>query len=199
MKGKSLVLIVVAVVALMLIIGGCNTYNGMTTSDQKVRETWGEVQNQYQRRSDLIPNLVSTVKGYATHEKDVLTAVVEARAKATQPQISVGKDVIDDPESFKRFQESQQQLTSALSRLLVVTEAYPELKSDRLFINLQTDLAGTENRIAVARGRFNTEVNSYNTRVRSFPANIFASMFGFQPRPYFEATPGSETAPKVEF
>ncbi len=197
MNGKSIALIGVAVLALILVMAGCSSYNGITESDQQVRKTWGEVQVQYQRRADLIPNLVNTVKGYAKQEKDVLTSVVEARAKATQ--ITVGKDVIDDPESFKKFEAAQQQLTGSIGRLLAVAEAYPELKSSQLFINLQTELAGTENRIGVARGRFNSEVNVYNTKVRRFPTNIFASVFGFQPRPYFEAAPGSEAPPKVEF
>jgi len=197
MKGKSLVLIGVLVLALILIMSGCGAYNGLVESDQAVQTAWGEVQNQYQRRADLIPNLVSTVKGYAKHEEQVLTQVVEARARATQ--ITVTKDVLDDPESLKRFEEAQNQLSGALGRLLATTEAYPDLKANQNFMMLQTELAGTENRIAVARQRFNGIVQSYNTQVRQFPANIFAGIMGFQPRAYFQAAPGSETAPRVEF
>jgi LemA protein len=197
MKTKTMALIGILVLVLIVIMAGCGTYNSLVESDQGVQSAWGEVQNQYQRRADLIPNLVNTVKGYAKHEEQVLTAVVEARAKATQ--VTVGKDVIDDPESLRRFQEAQDQLTGALGRLIAVSEAYPDLKANQNFMMLQTDLAGTENRIAVARQRFNTTVQGYNTQVRKFPANIFAGIFGFHPRAYFQTTPGAETAPKVEF
>ena len=197
MKTKTMALIGVLILVLILIMSGCGTYNRLVESDQTVQNAWGEVQNQYQRRADLIPNLVNTVKGYAKHEEQTLTAVVEARAKATQ--VTVGKDVIDDPESLRRFEEAQNQLSGALGRLIAVSEAYPDLKANQNFMMLQTDLAGTENRIAVARQRFNGVVQGYNTQVRKFPANIFAGIFGFHPRAYFQATPGSETAPKVEF
>lgn len=197
MKTKSLIVAGVVILALILLFSGCGTYNSLVQSDQTVKKEWGEVQNQYQRRADLIPNLVNTVKGYAKHEEQVLTAVVEARARATQ--VTVGKDVIDDPESLRRFEQAQQELSGALGRLLAITENYPDLKANQNFLALQTQLEGTENRIAVARGRFNGVVQDYNTQVRRFPANIFAGIFGFHERPYFEATPGSETAPHVEF
>ncbi len=197
MKTSSLVIIVLVILGLFLLMSGCGTYNNLIESEQQVQQQWGEVENQYQRRSDLIPNLVATVKGYATHEQEVLTQVVEARSRATQ--ITVGKDVVDDPESLRRFAQAQTELTGALGRLLAVAENYPNLKANENFLALQTQLEGTENRITVARGRFNETVREYNTSVRRFPANIFAGIFGFRQRPYFEATPGSETAPKVEF
>jgi LemA protein len=197
MKTKGLIVAGVVILALILLVSGCGTYNSLVNKDQAVKQQWGEVQNQYQRRSDLIPNLVNTVKGYAKQEQQVLTAVVEARARATQ--VTIGKDVIDDPESLKRFEDAQNQLSGALGRLLAITENYPDLKSNQNFMALQTQLEGTENRIAVARGRFNTSVQDYNTSVRRFPANIFAGIFGFHERPYFQATPGSETPPTVTF
>ena len=196
-KSKGLIVAGVVFLALILLFAGCNTYNTMVDQDLAVKQQWGQVQNQYQRRADLIPNLVSTVKGYAKHEEEVLTKVVEARAKATQ--ITVGKDVIDDPESLKRFEQAQAELSGALGRLLAITENYPDLKANQNFLALQTQLEGTENRIATERGRFNTVVGDYNSKVRRFPANIFAGIFGFHERPFFEATPGSETPPQVNF
>jgi LemA protein len=167
------------------------------SADQQVQSSWSEVQNQYQRRADLIPNLVNTVKGYAKQEQQVLTQVVEARSRATQ--ITLGKDVLDDSVALQRFEAAQGELSGVLSRLLSVTEAYPQLQSNQNFLALQTDLAGTENRITVARGRFNEQVRLYNTELRSFPENIFAGMLGFHPRAYFQASPGSDRPPTVTF
>lgn len=197
MKTKSLIIAGVAILAFLLLMAGCNTYNDLVHSDQAVKKEMGEIQNQYQRRADLIPNLVATVKGYAAHEEKVLREVVEARAKATQ--VTLGEEVINDPESLRRFEQAQGELSQALGRLLAITENYPDLKANQNFLALQTQLEGTENRIAVARGRFNNVVQDYNTQVRRFPANIFAGIFGFRERPYFEAAPGSQNAPRVEF
>ncbi|MDB5033769.1 MAG: hypothetical protein JWQ98_1010 [Chlorobi bacterium] len=198
MKKPSLVVFgAIALVLLILLMSGCNAYQKLVSADQQVQSAWSEVQNQYQRRTDLIPNLVNTVKGYAKQEQQVLTQVVEARSRATQ--ITVTKDVLDDSVALKRFESAQGELSGVLSRLLSVTEAYPQLQSNQNFLALQTDLAGTENRITVARGRFNEQVRLYNTEVRSFPETIFAGMLGFHPRAYFQATPGSDRAPTVTF
>jgi LemA protein len=155
------------------------------------------VQSVYQRRADLIPNLVETVKGFAKQEKDVLIGVTEARAKVSQ--MTVTKEVLDDPQAFARFQASQDQLSSALSRLLVVSENYPQLKSNENFLNLQTQLEGTENRITVERQRFNTTVQGFNTSIRRFPASLVASFSGFKEKSYFQAKEGAENAPAVKF
>ena len=152
-------------------------YNGLVTIDEQVKEAWNNVEGQYQRRMDLIPNLVSTVKGYAQHEEDVFTQVVEARAKATQTTVN-----IDDPASIQKFQAAQGQVSSALSRLLVTVENYPELKANENFMDLQKQLEGTENRIANARGKYNEIVKKYSIKVRQFPVNLIAGMFGFHPR-----------------
>lgn len=188
--------IIVIVVIVLLAIWGMTSYNGMVKMDESVSTAWSNVENQYQRRSDLIPNLVNTVKGYATHEKSTLQAVVEARSKATQMTISA-----DDltPEKMQAFQKVQGEVGSALSRLLAISEAYPQLKANENFKELQAQLEGTENRISVERKRFNEVARDYNTAIRSFPRNIFASLFGFDKRPYFEAEEGSDKAPKVEF
>lgn len=178
---------------LILLISGCGSYNGMVASEEEINKAWGSVEEQYQRRADLIPNLVATVKGFATHEEKVLTEVVEARAKATQVTVS------NDPLSFAQFESAQGELSKALSRLLTVVEAYPDLKSDQNFLALQSQIEGTENRIAVARGRYNEAVQTFNTKIRRFPARIYAGLFGFDEKPYFKSSPGSETAPKVEF
>ena len=155
------------------------------------------MQNQYQRRADLIPNLVETVKGYAAQEREVLTAVVEARAKASQ--VKVDASTINDPAKFKEFQDAQNQLTGALGRLLVTVERYPELKSNQNFLKLQDELAGTENRIAVARRDYNTAVQDYNTQIKSLPKSIYAGMFGFQAREYFKADEKAQEVPQVKF
>ena len=180
-----------------IFLWGMGIYNGLVRSDEGVRSAWGQVESQYQRRADLIPNLVNTVKGYAQQEKDVFIGVTEARAKVSQ--ITVTKEVLEDPTAFARFQAAQDQLTSALSRLLVVAENYPQIKSNENFRDLQTQLEGTENRINVARERFNTTVQEFNTRIRSFPTSFIAGMFGFKEKAYFQSKPGAETAPEVKF
>jgi LemA protein len=172
------------------------SYNSMVKKDENVKAAWGAVQSQYQRRADLIPNLVNTVKGAANFEKSTLTAVIEARAKATSIQVDPSKLT---PESIQQFQAAQGQLGSALGRLLAVSENYPDLKSNANFQGLQTQLEGTENRINVARLDFNTAVQDYNSSVRSFPANLTAKMFGFSEKGYFTAEAGADKAPKVSF
>ncbi len=169
-------------------------YNTMVTKDEGVQTAWSEVENQYQRRLDLIPNLVNTVKGYASHEKETLDAVVSARASATQTKVD-----IKDAESFADFQASQGELSSALSRLMVVVEAYPDLKADQNFLELQAQLEGTENRIAVARKNYTETVRPYNIYVRSFPNNLIAGMFGFEKAELFESAEGASIAPEVSF
>jgi LemA protein len=181
-----------------LLLAGCGV-NAIPTAEENAKAKWADVQNQYQRRADLIPNLVNTVKGYATHEQSTLTAVVDARAKATQ--VIVSGDDISDPEKMKQFQDAQNELTGALGRLLAVNEAYPDLKADQNFLALQSQLEGTENRIAVARSDYNTAVQAYNTRIRTFPDNITAKVvYGAKPITPFTATsPNAETAPTVKF
>ena len=186
-KTSTIILIVLGVLILLFLMRGCSTYNSLVKMDEDVKASWAQVENQYQRRFDLIPNLVETVKGYASHERETLTAVTEARAKVGQAQTP------------KEMIEANDQLSSALSRLMVVVERYPDLKANVNFMRLQDELAGTENRISVERRRYNENVRAYNTTVRSFPTNIFAGMFGFQVRETFEATSGAETAPKVDF
>jgi LemA protein len=193
-------LIVVAViVALILVLGGWATsvYNEVVGLEQDVGEKWAQVQNVYQRRADLIPNLVETVKGFAAQERTVLTEVTQARASATG--IKLTPEALSDPEALKRFQAAQNNLSGALSRLLVTVERYPELKSNQNFLALQTELAGTENRIAVERMRFNQSVREYNVRLRRFPGAIVARVAGFQPKAFFEATPDAATPPRVKF
>lgn len=175
-----------------------NTYNSLVVKDENVTAQWAQVQNQYQRRLDLIPNLVSTVKGYAAHEKDVFTQVSEARASAGG-QINISDEVLSDPEAFARYQQIQDNLGSSLQRLLMVTEQYPELKADQQFLALQDQLEGTENRIAVERQRYNEAAKSYNTTIRTFPTNLIADMSGFEKKQYFAASQEAQSAPKVEF
>lgn len=176
---------------------GCG-YNSLQGLDESVKAAWAEVENQYQRRMDLVPNLVETVKGYAKQEKETLTAVVEARAKATQTNISAAN--LSDPGAFQKFQNAQDQLGSALSRLMVVVEKYPDLKSNQNFLELQSQLEGTENRIAVARGRYIAAVAEYNKGVRFFPTNLTAKyLLKLEPRETFAAAPEAKTAPKVQF
>ncbi len=191
---KTISKLLVALVALVS-LNSCG-YNTMTEKEEAVNKAWSNVENQYQRRSDLIPNLVNTVKGYAQHEQSTLTAVLEARSKATQ--ITVNADDLT-PEKLKEYQAAQGQVTSALGKLLAITEAYPDLKANENFKELQAQLEGTENRISVERRNFNEVVGNYNTYIRKFPQNIMASIFGFEKRAYFEAEAGSEQAPKVEF
>jgi len=191
---KTISKLLVALVALVS-LNSCG-YNTMTEKEEAVNKAWSNVENQYQRRSDLIPNLVNTVKGYAQHEQSTLTAVLEARSKATQ--ITVNADDLT-PEKLKEYQAAQGQVTSALGKLLAISEAYPDLKANENFKELQAQLEGTENRISVERRNFNEVVGDYNTYIRKFPQNIMASIFGFEKRAYFEAEAGSEKAPKVEF
>ena len=181
-----------------LLLSGCG-YNQFQSSDEAVKAAWGEVVNQYQRRADLVPNLVNTVKGYASHERETLEAVTRARAAATSMQVT--PEVLNDPQAFERFQQAQGQLTQALSRLLMVTENYPQLKADALFRDLQSQLEGTENRITVARQRYIKSVQEYNVLARSFPTNLTAKMFGYPVRPSFtvENEKAISNAPAVNF
>ncbi len=196
MKTGTITLIIIIAAVLLLGGCGCSGYNNMVKKDENVKAKWANVQSDYQRRADLIPNLVNTVKGAANFEQETLTQVIEARAKATQTTINPG-DLT--PENIERFQQAQGELSGALSRLLVTVERYPELKANQNFLNLQTQLEGTENRIKVSRNDFNAAVQDYNGVVRTFPNNIFSGMFGFPVRQPFEADQGSQTAPNVEF
>jgi len=189
-------LIIVIILAIVVGFAGCNTYNGMVTKDEAVNNAWGQVQNQYQRRADLIPNLVNTVKGAADFEKSTLESVIQARASATSTNFTADQLT---PENIAKFQQAQEQLSGALSRLLVTVEKYPELKANQNFLELQAQLEGTENRITVARNDFNNVVKDYNQTVRAFPANIFAGIFGFAQKGYFEASQAAQTAPSVQF
>ncbi len=191
---KSLIVIIV-----ILLLGGmygCSSYNGLVQKDETVNEAWSKVQSQYQRRADLIPNLVNTVKGAADFEKSTLTGVIEARSKASS--INLNADQLT-PENMQKFQAAQEQLSGALSRLLVTVERYPDLKANQNFLELQAQLEGTENRIAVARNDFNTVVRDYNQSVRTFPTTIFAGMFGFPVKGFFEASQAAQNAPTVQF
>lgn len=192
---KKTWIIIIAVLA-VIVVYGIASYNSMVAQDEAVGTAWSNVENQYQRRADLIPNLVNTVKGYAAHEKETFDAVVSARAKATQTTISIDELT---PEKMEAYQKAQGAVGSALSRLLAVTENYPDLKANENFQTLQAQLEGTENRISVERRKFNEVAKAYNTNIRRFPKNIFAGMFGFEKRPYFEAEEGSEKAPEVKF
>lgn len=196
MKKGYIVLIVIAVVILSIFFWFRGSYNGMVRMSETVSSQWSNVENQYQRRLDLIPNLVNTVKGYAAHEQKTLEDVVNARAKATQTQINF--DQLDEA-ALRKVNNIQGELSSALSRLMAISESYPDLKANQNFLELQAQLEGTENRIAVERRKFNETVKEYNAYIRQFPKNIIAGMFGFVPKPYFEATAGAENAPKVEF
>ena len=193
MKKSTIIFLVVAGV---LVIWAISAYNGLVTMEEKVSNQWANVETQYQRRADLIPNLVNTVKGYAAHEKSTLEGVIEARSKATQIKVEA-KDLT--PEKLAEYQKAQGEVTSALGKLLAVSERYPDLKANQNFLELQAQWEGTENRITVARKNFNDTAKEYNTAVRRFPKNIFAGIFGFDKKAYFEAEAGSEKAPKVEF
>ena len=195
-RGLIITIIVVAAV-LLLVFWGVGQYNSMVVLDEQVNTSWSQVENQYQRRADLIPNLVETVKGYASHERETLEGVINARAKASQPIVQAGDGMTQ--EQLNQVQQAQGDLTSALNRLMVVVERYPELKADENFRQLQAQLEGTENRITTARMDFNNEAQQYNTKVRRFPTNIFAGLFGFHQRPYFQAEAGAEQAPQVKF
>ena len=196
MKKGIVILVVIAVIAIALFSWVKGSYNGFVQQDEAVKTAWCQVENVYQRRADLIPNLVATVKGYAAHEKETLEGVVAARAKATQVTV--------DPENMtaeklKEYQAAQGELGSALGKLLAITENYPELKANENFLELQAQLEGTENRIATERNKFNEVAKEYNVSIRKFPANILAGMFGFEQRSYFEAAAGAERAPEVKF
>ncbi|MHB9101118.1 MAG: LemA family protein [Sulfuricella sp.] len=186
------------ILLLSLPLSGCG-YNTLQSTDEQIKASWAEVLNQYQRRADLVPNLVNVVKGYAAHEKEVLTQVTEARARVGSIQAT--PELINDEQAFARFQQVQAQMTSALSRLLAVSERYPQLKADGVFRDLQAQLEGTENRITVARNRYIKAVQEYNVTVRSFPSNLTAMMFGFKTKPNFSVENEKEisTAPKVDF
>ena len=196
MKKLSTSTIVIIIVVAILGIGGCSSYNGLVKGEESVTAAWAQVESQYQRRADLIPNLVATVKGYAEHESSTLQAVTEARNKATGITIDANNMTQED---LNRFQQAQDELGKSRGRLIAVSEAYPDLKANENFKDLQAQLEGTENRISVARQDFNKAAQAYNTSVRSFPKNIFASIFGFEKKAYFQAAAGSEEAPKVEF
>lgn len=193
MKKSTIILLVVAA---GLVIWGISAYNGLVSMEETVEKSWADVESQYQRRADLIPNLVNTVKGYATHEQSTLESVVEARSKATQITVSAGELT---PEKLAEYQAAQGAVGSALGKLLAITENYPDLKANQNFLELQAQLEGSENRIAVARKDFNAVAREYNTAVRRFPKSIFAAIFGFDRKPYFEAEAGAEKAPVVNF
>lgn len=187
----------IILIALLTIGWGISVYNRIITADESIRSNWSQVENQYQRRFDLIPNLVETVKGYAKQEREVFENVTNARAKVGQ--LSIPPDILNNPAAFERFQSAQDGLGSALSRLLAVVENYPVLKSNENFLTLQSQLEGTENRIAVERRRFNESVQAFNTLIRRFPASIIAGLRSFREAVYFKATIGAEEAPKVQF
>ena len=191
---KNVVIILIIVAALVL--WGVSMYNSLVSSEEAVLSQWSNVENQYQRRADLIPNLVATVKGYAAHERGTLEEVVQARAKATQ--ITVDANSLT-PEKLQQFQQAQGELSAALGRLLMIAENYPDLKANQNFIELQAQLEGTENRIAVERNRFNEMARNYNASIRRFPKSIIAALFGFEKKPYFEAEAGTEKVPEVKF
>ena len=199
-KGQITGLGCLAVIIILVVIVGASAYtayNNLVKQQQAVESAWAQVENVYQRRADLIPNLVATVKGYAAHESQTLEAVTASRAQVGS--IRVTPDMLNNPAEFQKYQQAQAGLSSALSRLMVVVERYPDLKANQNFLDLQSQLEGTENRIAQERRRFNDTAQQYNTDVMQFPGNIFARMFGFQKKAYFQAAPGSEKAPVVNF
>lgn len=196
MNTKTITIGAILLIVILLFAGGCSSYNGMVDADQAVSKQWGQVESQYQRRSDLIPNLVSAVKGYAAHESGTLEKVTEARAKAGS--ITLTADELT-PENMARFQQAQNELSGALKSLLAVSEAYPDLKANENFLDLQKQLEGTENRIATERMRFNEAVEKYNLKVLRFPGNIWAGIFGFDRKDMFKADEGAQNAPKVSF
>jgi LemA protein len=201
MSKKALIVLAIVAAAVLLPAGcGISTYNNLVSLDQQVQSQWAQVENVYQRRLDLVPNLVETVKGAAAFEKDTFTAVTEARSRAAQAAAPGGR-APDDPAALQKYQQAQEQLSGALSRLMVVVERYPDLKATQNFRDLQAQLEGTENRIAVERMRFNEAARNFNTQRNSFPTVFFASFFGsrFQEKGYFRAEPGAEQAPKVKF
>ena len=196
MKKSWIIIIVLVVIAFIAYSSIKGIYNDMVVKSENVDAQWSQVENVYQRRADLIPNLVNTVKGYASHEKETLEGVIEARSKATAVNINTGQM---NAASMQAFQQAQAGLSSALSKLMVVVEKYPDLKANQSFLELQSQLEGTENRIAVERKKFNESTRSYNTYIKMFPKTMFASMFGFENKPYFEAAKGADTVPEVKF
>ncbi|MEE1271738.1 MAG: LemA family protein [Bacteroidales bacterium] len=196
MKKKFIPIIIVAAIVVILVAWAVGAYNGLVIKDENCSKQWSKVESQYQRRMDLIPNLVNTVKGYASHEEATLLKVIEARNQASQVKIDAENMT---QEQLNNFQQSQENLSTAIRGLNIVVEQYPDLKANQNFLELQSQLEGTENRIAVERQRYSDVVNEYNTSVRRFPNSIFASMFGFDKKPYFESQTGAENAPKVEF
>lgn len=196
MKKALIPILIIAVVGIFIYTKAVGVYNMFVQNEETINGQWAEVETQYQRRADLIPNLVNTVKGYADFEQETLTGVIEARSKATS--VNLNADNLT-PENIAQFQAAQDQLSGALSRLLVTVERYPDLKANQNFLELQAQLEGTENRIAVARRNFNQSVQSYNSNLRTFPNNIFAGWYGFERKGYFEAAQGAETAPQVQF
>ncbi|HEX2970243.1 MAG TPA: LemA family protein [Bacteroidales bacterium] len=195
-KGCLVPIIIVVFLVILIFVWGSRVYNGMVTMQETVTSQWGNVETQYQRRADLIPNFVNTVKGAANFEQTTLTQVIEARAKATQVKVDPQNMT---PEALQQFQQAQGDLSSALGRLMVVVEKYPELRATQNFRDLQVELEGTENRISVERRKFNEVAKSYNTYIRRFPQNFLAGMFGFESKPYFEAMEGADKAPEVKF
>ncbi|WP_291779523.1 LemA family protein [Cecembia sp.] len=196
MKKALFPILIIALIGLFVYVKAVGVYNMLVQNEESINGTWAEVETQYQRRADLIPNLVNTVKGYADFEQETLTGVIEARSKATSINIDANNL---SPENLAQFQQAQDQLSGALSRLLVTVERYPDLKANQNFLELQAQLEGTENRIAVSRRNFNQSVQSYNAELRTFPNNIFAGWYGFERKGYFEAAQGAETAPSVQF
>ncbi len=196
MKKGCIGLIVLAIIAIALFGWVKSTYNGLVGSQESVETAWAQVENVYQRRADLIPNLVETVKGYAKHEQETLEGVIQARANATKVTIDPANMT---PEDLQKYQSAQGEITNALSRLIAVSESYPDLKANQNFLELQNQLEGTENRIAVERNKFNEVAREYNTKRRTFPTNIIASIFNFGDKPYFQAQEGADKAPKVDF
>jgi len=194
MKTKNLGIIVI--VAIVLVLGGCgcSQYNGLVTSDQQVKQLWSNVETNYQRRTDLYNSVIKTIEGSANFEKSTLQAVIDARSKATSIQVD-----INDPETLAKYQAAQAQLQGAFSRLMAVAEAYPDLKTTKAFQDFQTQIEGTENRINIARKDYNAGVNAYNLKVKTFPGSLFAGMFGFHEKAYYQADPGSEKAPDIQF
>lgn len=196
MNKKYIIYGIIAFVVLLLFVGGCNSYNGLVSQEENVNNAWAQVENQYQRRADLIPNLVNTVKGYAAHESQTLQAVIDARAKATS--ITIDPTNLDEA-TLEQYQQAQGELSSALNRLMAISEAYPDLKANQNFRDLQVQLEGTENRITTERGRYTEAVKEYNLKVRRFPGSIFAGLFGFDTKPQFKAEAGANQAPDVQF
>jgi len=196
--GCGAFLIIALIIGVIFVMWGIKVNNNMVKFDENVKEKWSQVENVYQRRFDLIPNLVATVKGYAEHEKETFIAVTEARSKVGG-QINVSKDIVDNPQAFQQFQQAQSSLSSALQRLMVVVEKYPDLKANENFLNLQNQLEGTENRITVERRRFNEAAREFNTYIKVFPNSFIASFRNFKGKAYFLSDEGAKTAPKVEF